>query len=584
MATYTYDLDDLKALKYNSGTVTCESDEQSLYSSNYGSIKAKAIARGWYDGGLGKYQVGWAAIFIKVYGFSSGVTTAMSLTNTSGTPSGFTYPKGTSFTASSVNSNSWVTIVSGDNLKDIAGYISAGTVNVDVTINTTLNFTLVSGTTTVSNAYTLKGKLTFKAYNAGLTITYYRSDYEGGAQYGSPVSTFYNYPTTIKSGYNYGPTTNRGSGKYTVAYDSRGGTHVDSVERAWSYSQSVSYTFSKWGSYAPGASVKFTSNENLKASFIANAGTANYTYNNLNYLPTVFKKGYNSTNVWYYPGGGIASLTDKVMSSTTLYVEWASPKTYNIKFNLNEGKLPDPTDRVSNYNTSKTYGVSGPSIIIPSPTKVGWRFIGWGDKNGNYVQQPGEVINDNIYNAENDEKSNKDVTFYAKWELNPNTVKFNYFYNEQDSDPSHDIHITDESAQFNVTQTTFEYYAPEHTRTGDFVFLGWSDVVPTEWDKPEKVNEGYHGVYNIPPQKIIDVHGVQSNIELPLKLDIKKFKTLEDWGNTYTYYGIWAKTGKYIKVGNEWKKVSNAYVRVNGEWKPITGMWAYVNDQWKEEV
>ena len=299
---------------------------------------------------------------------------------------------------------------------------------------------------------------------------------------------------------------------------------------------------------------------------------------------TVYKKGYNKTNSWFNSSNSPVDSSTEVTSSMTLHVEWDSPKDYKITFNLNGGKIPADAGKISDYTTTKTYSVNGPTIPTFIPTYVGYTFVGWGDQNGNYVQQPGEYINDNIYNSINNEQSNNGVTFYAKWVLKPNTVKFNYFYNEQDSDPSHDIHITNESAQFNITQTTFEYYAPVHTRTGDFVFLGWSDVVPTEWDKPEKANEGYHGVYNIPPQKIIDVHGVQSNIELPLKLDIKKFKTLEDWGNTYTYYGIWAKTGKYIRLGSEWKKVSNAYVRVNGEWKPVTGMWTYIDGEWKEEV
>lgn len=98
----------------------------------------------------------------------------------------------------------------------------------------------------------------------------------------------------------------------------------------------------------------------------------------------------------------------------TLHVEWDSPKDYKITFNLNGGKIPADAGKISDYTTMKTYSVNGPTIPTFIPTYVGYTFVGWGDQNGNYVQQPGEYINDNIYNSINNEQSNNGVTFYAK--------------------------------------------------------------------------------------------------------------------------------------------------------------------------
>ena len=73
-------------------------------------------------------------------------------------------------------------------------------------------------------------------------------------------------------------------------------------------------------------------------------------------------------------------------------------------------------------------------------------------------------------------------------------------------------------------------------------------------------------------------------IELPIDIKIKNYKTLSDWGITERYYGIWAKTGKYIRIGNSWKKVNKCFVKIDGLWKTVTDIWTKQNRTWKHEI
>ena len=85
-------------------------------------------------------------------------------------------------------------------------------------------------------------------------------------------------------------------------------------------------------------------------------------------LPEVEKDGY-TFNGWKNSNGDFVSSDTlyNVPEDTNLYAEW-NLITYDIKYNLNGGTLDEaPT----NYN------VESEDIIIPSPKKNGYSFIGW---------------------------------------------------------------------------------------------------------------------------------------------------------------------------------------------------------------
>ena len=413
-----------------------------------------------------------------------------------------------------------------------------------------------------------------RSYN----VSYYEnSDFGGGLissasyQSGKTVSIRQKYNRSLSA-----TTLSRG-----VSFNTLGGVPQPDY-RDKSVTQSRKYIFDSWSGLQPGTTITVNGNKTYVEQYHIEYGNINWK--TVGSLPSVNKKGYKRTNLWYDQNGGQVSGSTQVTESLVLHPEWEA-LTYNVRFDLAGGKLKEEDGRISEYMFSKTYGV-GQKLPSIEPIKLGYSFGGWTNQAGTVTPQgPGATMDDRVYDSMYTDYTTGAVTLYAKWVLKPNTVVFDYWYNTQDSNPSHDIHITNESAQYNITQSIFEYGQPKlGYRTGDYVFLGWSDVTPDEYDKPEYVNSGYHGVYNIPPDIIKTSSGETSTIDLPLQINPADFKEYNKWGISDTYYGIWAKTGKYIKINNVFKKVSVAYVKIDGVWKKITGAWTKANNVWKKEV
>ena len=284
---------------------------------------------------------------------------------------------------------------------------------------------------------------------------------------------------------------------------------------------------------------------------------------------------------WFFDGGEQVTSASMLESNRNAYAEW-TPVDYKVSFDLNGGKMPTGEPRPSAF--TKTYG-TGVYLPTVEPLRVGYKFVGWGLKNGSVTPQAaGTLMDDRVYNVTYTDTTTGPVTLFAIWDYKPNTVKLVYWYNDSASQETTDTY------QYNIDMGTVRYGAPEppKIRSGDYVFLGWSDLRPNEWLDQTKINAGYHGVYNIPPQEIVVTDEQQivhkSSIDLPLFIETSKLTKEEQWGTEKYYYGIWAKTGKYIMVNGQWKKVSNAYVRVGDKWRQVTGMWSFVNGNWKEEI
>ena len=67
-------------------------------------------------------------------------------------------------------------------------------------------------------------------------------------------------------------------------------------------------------------------------------------------------------------------------------------------------------------------------------------------------------------------------------------------------------------------------------------------------------------------------------------ISFQNYKDLNSWGLIETYYGIWAKTGKYMKINGSWKKVNKCFVKINGVWKTVTDIWTKQSGSWKHEI
>lgn len=410
-------------------------------------------------------------------------------------------------------------------------------------------------------------------------ISYYaNSDFGGNYIDGKPVQDGKSY-TVIKA-----PTRTLDdfTFNYYVSFNTNGG--IPSQEtRDRSISQSRTYRFDSWSGVAPGTILTAHSDRNFTEQY--HIDYSQLTYKTIGSLPTVNKKGYIKTGEWFYPNGSSASPSDEVKSSTTLHVEW-SPQMYKISFNLNGGQMPEDMGKISDYTTDKTYGANSARTPNFAPLRLGYKFIGWSDQTKSITPiGVNAYIPDTFYNAINTEYTNNNVTLYAQWEYNVNTVKCVYYLADDGSEQI-------DTRTYNIDTATldpqgdkaFLKYEPNRLRSGDFVFLGWLDAKPDGWDNTSLVNNGYRGTYTVPPEKVVDTKGHEIEIELPIDIKIKNYKDLNSWGLIETYYGIWAKTGKYMKINGSWKKVNKCFVKINGVWKTVIKMWTKQNGSWKHEI
>lgn len=410
-------------------------------------------------------------------------------------------------------------------------------------------------------------------------IAYYaNSDFGGNYIDGKPVQDGKSY-TVIKA-----PTRTFDdlTFNYYVSFNTNGG--IPSQEtRDRSISQSRTYRFDSWSGVAPGTILTAHSDRNFTEQY--HIDYSQLTYKTIGSLPTINKKGYIKTNEWFYPSGSSASPSDEVKSSTTLHVEW-SPQMYKISFNLNGGQMPEDMGKISDYTTDKTYAANSARTPNFTPLRLGYKFIGWSDQTKSITPiGVNEFIPDTFYNAVNTEYTNNNVTLYAQWEYNVNTVRCVYYLADDGSEQidTHTYNI-DTATLDPQGDKAFLKYAPNQLRSGDFVFLGWLDAKPDGWDNTRLVNNGYHGTYTVPPEKVVDTQGHEIEIELPIDIKIKNYKDLNSWGLIETYYGIWAKTGKYMKINGSWKKVNKCFVKINGVWKTVTDIWTKQSGSWKHEI
>ena len=114
-------------------------------------------------------------------------------------------------------------------------------------------------------------------------------------------------------------------------------------------------------------------------------------------LKTPTKKGYDFKG-WYSDKAftkKVSSIKQGSAGKVTLYAKW-TPETYKITYKLNGGK-----------NTSKnpkTYTVESSKITLKSPTRSGYKFVGW-YSNKSLTKKVTKIASGSTGN----------VTLYAKW-------------------------------------------------------------------------------------------------------------------------------------------------------------------------
>lgn len=122
-------------------------------------------------------------------------------------------------------------------------------------------------------------------------------------------------------------------------------------------------------------------------------------------LPTPVRKGYDFAG-WYSDKTYVNVVTSsKIMKkSCTLYAKW-KVKENQIKYHLDGGTLPASAPKKFTKNTA--------DIILPTPTKKGYDFVGW-YSDSQYINKITKIK----------KGTNKDVDVYAKWKPIKYTISF----------------------------------------------------------------------------------------------------------------------------------------------------------------
>lgn len=190
------------------------------------------------------------------------------------------------------------------------------------------------------------------------------------------------------------------------------------------------------GSGSPATSTQSISN-GVATALTANAFTrTGYTFAGWNSLAN--GTGTNYTNQ--------QSVT--LTGNLTLYAKWTA-NTYTVTYTYNnaDGGTRPATD---------SFTVGGAAVTLPTPTHTGYTFAGWYGEIG---------LSTLIGNAGASYSPTANVTIYAKWTANNNTVTFKSNY----------VGGANDSTQTIVTAVATGLTSNSFTRAG-YVFVGWNTL------------------------------------------------------------------------------------------------------------
>ena len=308
---------------------------------------------------------------------------------------------------------------------------------------------------TCTNDYT-NNAITGLSATSNQTVTITNTGVEDGG-----ICVFTTTPLTYTITYN----TNQGtlSGTYPTTYT------VESSEITLPTSTKNGYTFNGWydnsefngnpitkivaGStgnkefYAKFSTILYTITYNTNQGTLSGTYPTTYTIESSEIsLPTPAKSGYDF-NGWYDNSSFTGNTITKIAAGSTGNKEYYakfSTILYTITYNTNQGTLS------GKYPTS--YTVESSTITLPEPTKTGYRFGGWYEKD--------DFSGSNVTTLNPSTKANK--TYYAKWIGNTYSVRYNA-----------------NGGTGSMSNKTFTYgeastlTANAFTKT-DYDFLGWS--------------------------------------------------------------------------------------------------------------
>ncbi len=201
---------------------------------------------------------------------------------------------------------------------------------------------------------------------------------------------------------------------------------------------------------------------NLNGGSNPSNATLGFTVEDEVILPTPTKSGYGFVG-WYTESTFINKI-NKIEKGTakdiTLYAKWEKLQNYTITYNLNGGSNPS--------NAATSYTIND-EVILPTPTKNGYGFVGW------YTEST--FVN----KVEKIEKGTREnIVLYAKWGTITN-YKITYNLNGG-------INPSNAVTSYNAYE---EVILPTPTKNG-YVFRGWY-TESTFINKIEKFEKGTTG-------------------------------------------------------------------------------------------
>ena len=303
-------------------------------------------------------------------------------------------------------------------------------------------------TKSLTSTYTFNGYYT--ATSGG--TQYYKSDGSSAKNYDkTSASTLYaqwtskavTLPTPTRTGYTF-------NGWYTA---SSGGTKIG--DAGASYTPTAASTL-----YAQWTPNNYTYNIVYKSSsgVQLGTGTVTKTFDTTNTISPKAFTGYTSP----------ANQSIKWDSTTAKTITFVyTPISYSVTYNLNGGTNP------SSGVTTK-YTIETATFNLPTPTRTGYTFKGWFTTSNFTGSAVTQVTKGSTGNK----------AFYAKWQANTYTIKFdannkattpnNKYGNAFTTDPTGSTSNVTATYDKNVTLTNNGY-----TRVG-YKFIGWSKTASSK--------------------------------------------------------------------------------------------------------
>ena len=297
---------------------------------------------------------------------------------------------------------------------------------------------------------------------------------------------------------------------------------------------------------------------------------------NLTKLPSYNKRGYTFKE-WQLSDGSSAR-GQSINEDTNLYAK-LEPIEYNCEFvlipNKNYGSIKDLTEDTQIAYEKVKFNKTFDSSIELNSTVPTWNdnrliFKGWEvitAEQQNITYQPGTRFDDKGFIDKN-----TTVQLIAKWEPVQNTVNLYYY----DTNGAHIPNVQKYGWNDICDGKTWKVDVPVWE---DHAFLGWSTVAPPDFNNNKGVYKADEDLPNNVKQNLVDSIKVSKNL-----------KNYLNWGNTKTYWGIWLKTGKKIKLkpssseAARWVDVHSVYYKIDGQWKRVNDIWVKINGNWRHEV